>query len=76
MEFPLGSARESRDWYYKSRHVLPADVVKHRMELATRIISMLTPMITHQHTHVLREEQAEYSTQPLDFSLDMDIPFP
>jgi hypothetical protein len=30
-EISLGSARESRDWYYKSRHVLPAEVVKHRI---------------------------------------------
>src|SRR5512134_2349900 len=43
-EIALGSARESRDWYHKSRHVLPAEVVKHRMGLTTQIISMLTPM--------------------------------
>ena len=48
IEISPGSARESRDWYYKSRHVLPAEVVKHRMGLVTRIISMLIPMISHQ----------------------------
>ena len=58
-EYSLGSARESRDWYYKSRHVLPEDVVKHRMELLTRIISMLVPMISHQRKHAIRDEQAE-----------------
>ncbi len=42
LEYSLGSARESRDWYYKSRHVLSAEVVKHRMELLTQIMKMLT----------------------------------
>ncbi len=77
-EISLGSARESRDWYYKSRHILPAEVIKHRMELVTRIISMLTPMIPYQRKHAIREEQAEYntSTQPSDLSLDSEVPFP
>ena len=77
-EYSLGSARESRDWYYKSRHVLPEDVVKHRMELLTHIISMLVPMISHQRKHAIREEQAEYITspQPSDISIDLAIPFP
>ena len=74
IEASLGSARESRDWYYKSRHVLPTEVIKHRMGLTTRIISMLAPMITHQRKHALREEQAEYNTQPSDFSLDSEVP--
>jgi len=76
IETSLGSARESRDWYYKARHVLPVEVVKHRMGLTTRIVSMLAPMIPHQRKHALREEQAEYNTQPSDFSLDSEIPFP
>jgi four helix bundle protein len=76
IEASLGSARESRDWYYKSRHVLPTEVIKHRMGLTTRIISMLAPMITHQRKHAIREEQAEYNTQPTDFSLDSEVPFP
>ena len=76
IEASLGSARESRDWYYKSRHVLPAEVLKHRMGLTTKIISMLAPMIPHQRKHALREDQAEYNTQPSDFSLDSEVPFP
>ncbi|MBN2119249.1 MAG: four helix bundle protein [Anaerolineales bacterium] len=77
-EIALGSARESRDWYYKSRHVLPDEVVKHRMELITRIISMLVPMISHQRKHAIREQQAEYdsSPQPSDLIIDPAIPFP
>ena len=52
-EFSFGSARESRDWYYKSRHVLSAEVVKHRMGLVTQIIGMLTPMILHQRKNAI-----------------------
>ena len=77
-EISLGSARESRDWYYKFRHVLSAEVTKHRLGLVTHIIGMLTPMISHQRKNAIREEQAEYNTspQPSDFSLDVEIPMP
>lgn len=74
MEFSLGSARESRDWYYKARHVLPAEVIKHRMNLITQIISMLAPMISHQRKNAIREEQAEYNTST--FSADSEVPMP
>jgi four helix bundle protein len=78
IEISLGSARESRDWYYKSRHVLTAEVVKHRMELVTRIISMLTPLISHQRKNAIREVEAEYNTspQPSDILLHSEIPLP
>jgi four helix bundle protein len=75
-EISLGSARESRDWYYKSRHVLADEVVKHRMGLITHIIAMLTPMISHQRKHAIREAQSEYNTQPSNFLSDSEIPFP
>lgn len=78
IETSLGSAREARDWYYKSRHVLKAEVVSHRMGLTTHIIGMLTPMIPHQRKNAIREDPAEYlvSSQPSAFSLDSEIPFP
>jgi four helix bundle protein len=77
-EYSLGSARESRDWYYKSRHVLPEGVVKHRMELMTHIISMLVPMISHQRKYSIRDEQTEYAAllQPSEITIDLAIPFP
>ncbi len=76
LEISLGSARESRDWYYKSRHVLRAEVLSHRIGLATHIIGMLTPMIPHQRKNAIREEQTEYQTQSSRFSLDSEIPIP
>ncbi len=36
-EYALGSARESRDWYYKSRHMLGESVTSHRLDLLTQI---------------------------------------
>ena len=34
-QYALGSARESRDWYYKAHHVLKEEVVNHRIALMT-----------------------------------------
>lgn len=76
IEASLGSARESRDWYYKSHYALPVEVIKHRMGLTTHIISMLAPMISHQRKHAIREEQAEYNTKSTSFSLESQVPFP
>ena len=76
IETSLGSARESREWYYKSRHVFKSEVLKHRMGLTTRIVSMLTPMIPLQRKHALRVDHSEYNVIPSVFSLDSEIPFP
>ena len=77
-EISPGSARESRDWYYKSRRVLPTEVIEHRMGLTTHIIGMLTTMIPHQRENAIREEQIEYNTLPQlsGFSLDSEVPMP
>src|SRR6266536_1403740 len=32
-EYALGSGRETRDWYFKARHILGEKVSSHRMEL-------------------------------------------
>src|ERR1035438_5027434 len=37
-EYALGSARESRGWFYKGRHVLGENVAEHRMHLPPQII--------------------------------------
>jgi four helix bundle protein len=43
-EYALGSARECRDWYYKSRRVFKDEVVKHRLNLTTQIIRLTLKM--------------------------------
>ena len=75
-EYSLGSARESREWYYKSRKVLKPKVITHRTNLLTRIIAMLTPMIPHQRKNSIREENAEYTTSSENFAQEAKIPFP
>ncbi len=60
LEYSLGSAREARDWYYKSRHTLKDEVIKHRINLLTQIIKMLSILTPHQRQKGIREEQAVY----------------
>lgn len=59
-EYALGSARESRDWYYKSRHLLDDEVFAHRLNLLTEIIRLLLTMIPHQRQSAIRESNADY----------------
>lgn len=44
-EYALGSVRESRDWYYKARHILRDKVTSHRLELCTELTKLLITMI-------------------------------
>jgi four helix bundle protein len=59
-EYALGSARESRDWYYKGRYVLGESVVGHRLNMLTDIIRLLLTMVPQQRGRVLREESPPY----------------
>ncbi len=61
-EYALGSARESRDWYYKTRHALPAAVYAERLQLLTQIIRLLLVMIPRQRHHgSIRENPPPYT---------------
>jgi four helix bundle protein len=64
MEYSLGSARESRDWYYKGRHILTDEVAQHRIQLLTQIIRLLLTMTPKERGRTIREEQAPYTTGP------------
>ena len=46
--YALGSAREARDWYHKSRHVLGPKVARHRLRVLTSVIRLLTATIPHE----------------------------
>jgi four helix bundle protein len=59
-EYALGSARESRDWYYKARHLLDETVISHRLDLQTQIIRLLLKMIPNQRNARIREEDTPY----------------
>jgi four helix bundle protein len=47
-EIALGSAREARDWYFKSRHILTVDKTEIRIKKLTSIIKLLHVMIIDQ----------------------------
>lgn len=59
-EYALGSARESRDWYYKARHVLGETVTTHRLEWLAKIIRLLLKMVLDQRQQILKEETVNY----------------
>ncbi|MBC7261919.1 MAG: four helix bundle protein [Chloroflexi bacterium] len=59
-EYSLGSARESRDWYYKGQEILGEKVIRHRLELLAQIIRLLLKMIPQQRTRSLHEQAIPY----------------
>ena len=72
-EYALGSARESRDWYFKARHVLGDEVFQHRLGLLTRIIQLLLKTVPQQRGRVLREAAPDY--EGVADGLAGDVPF-
>jgi four helix bundle protein len=84
-EYALGSARESRDWYYKGKHILGLEVVSHRLNLLTQIIRLLIKMIPQQRDRKVSEDFVQYdfdspTNQILDskvlYKLLQDTPLP
>jgi len=51
LRYALGSARETRRWYFKSRKSLPEQVTQHRMSLCSEIVALLV-------TNINRRKQA------------------
>ncbi len=62
-QYALGSARESRDWYYKCRRVLGENVFIHRIELISLIVRLLVKMIPQQRGYLVREDQTPYENE-------------
>ena len=69
-EYSLGSARESRGWYYDGRFVLGDEVATHRMQFLTQVIRLLLAMLPDERARTIREEKAEYKVEPQS-SLEM-----
>ena len=44
----LGSARESKDWYWKSHHLLSPNVLEHRLALVDEIIALTVTELPYQ----------------------------
>ncbi len=76
-EYALGSARESRDWYFKGRFVLGEDVAQHRLSFMTEIIRLLLTIIPQQRGGEIREPGSRYETADVDVDqLLNDVPLP
>ncbi len=74
-EYALGSARESRDRYYKSRYVLGDEVANHRLNFMTQIVRLLITMVPQQRSHgTIREDGPSYEIS-LSYLLG-NIPLP
>ena len=70
-EYALGSARESRHWYYGGRHILEDAVIQHRCELLDQIIRLLVTMIPQQRKEgSIRETAAVYEAAEITTSSD------
>ncbi len=73
-EYSLGSAREARDWYYKSRHILGDDVFLHRARLLVQIIRPLLKIVPEFRGKKISEEQSDYQPYTLESLLE-NVPF-
>ena len=75
-EYALGSARESRDWYFKGRFGLGEDVVQHRLDFMTEIIRLLLTIIPQQRGGEIREPDPPYKASDEQMeSLLENVPF-
>lgn len=61
-EYALGSARESRDWYFKARHILGEEVIAPRLDLLAQIIRLLLKMVPQKRTQTIKEDSPIYET--------------
>jgi len=72
-EYSLGSARESRGWFYRARHVLGEEVTHHRLGLTTELIKLLLTMVPDQRqSKAVAEDSPEYIVRGI---LDREVPF-
>ena len=73
-EYALGSARESRDWYFKARHILGEEVMTHRLDLLAQIVRLLLKTIPQKRTQTIKEDAPSYEL--IEASAKQDtIPF-
>ena len=48
----MGSARETKSWYYRGRHLLPKGLLEHRLALLEEVISLLVTEKKHQKSMI------------------------
>lgn len=73
-EYSLGSARESRDWYFKARRILGEEVIFHRLDLLAQIIRLLLKTVPQKRAQTIKEEAPNYEiSEP--YANQNDVPF-
>ncbi len=72
-EYALGSARESRDWYYRGQDILGDEVASHRLLLLSQVIRLLLTMVPEQRARSVREQDATYRASPGDVPLEVTL---
>ena len=50
LRIALGSARESKGWYYRAKRLLATDALEHRTALLSEIIALLVTEIQNSKT--------------------------
>jgi four helix bundle protein len=77
-EYSLGSARESRNWYFEGRFISSDAVSSHRIQLHTHIVRHLLNIIPAERGYRLSEEPVSYEagdTEDCDQLLE-SVPMP
>ena len=73
-EYALGSARESRHWYYLGRYVLSNEVAAHRIKLLAEISRLLLTIVPQERVRNLAEEQASYEVDSAELLDNPPLP--
>jgi four helix bundle protein len=71
--YALGSARESRDWYYKARLILGENVIVHRLDVLTQVIHLILTMLPQQRGYAVQEEGSEYIAETVSVQPEKQI---
>ncbi len=74
LKYSLGSARETRNWYYQSRHILGEAPALHRIRLMTQIIRLLLVIIPAERGYKFQEEIPDYNPVPTELLNNMPMP--
>ena len=48
LRYSVASAKEAKGWYFRGRHLLPAKVVEHRLQILSEIIALTLTEIKKQ----------------------------